>query len=296
MWRRRWTARSAAAPRHERAVTLLEMSGRAGWPDGDAAAPSSPAPASAEPAGPEGSGLGDPALLAPEKSGLLALEASGLLAPEESGLLAPEESGLLARAIGPAPPDPALALLGQLRRHHAPSADHSLRVARILMAMWAHGADRLGDPAILLAGGALHDIGKLFVPAVTLGSARALTAPERETVRRHPETGAAVLHRLGFPPAVVAAARDHHERWAGDGYPSGAPSSGMDVVARAVAVADAFVAMVEPGRAYRAPLGFAAALAEIAACRGTQFDPEAAALLLASLDGGAGRRLESCLG
>lgn len=179
----------------------------------------------------------------------------------------------------------ALALLDQLRRHHAPSADHSIRVARVLTAMWHAAPDILGDPEPVLVGGALHDIGKLFVAAATLGSNRRLDAGELAAIRAHPETGAQVLRVLGFPPLVVAVARDHHERWLGGGYPAGCRSEQLHPVTRAAAVADAFVAMVEPGRAYRQPLASHAALAEILACRGTHFDPQAAEILVASFAG-----------
>jgi len=175
------------------------------------------------------------------------------------------------------------ALVGQLRRHHAPTAAHSARVARVLMLMWARAPERLGDPEPLLIGGALHDIGKLFVPAATLDSDHGLDAAELLMIRRHPETGAEVLRSLGFPPLAIAAARDHHERWEGGGYPSGVRSEGLHVIARATAVADAYVAMVEPGRAYRTPLDPKAAVIELAACRGTHFDPELADILIAEL-------------
>lgn len=177
----------------------------------------------------------------------------------------------------------ARSLVGQLRHHHAPTAAHCARVARVLMRMWARAPDQLGDPETLLIAGALHDIGKLFVPASTLGSDRALDEDGLATIRRHPETGAEVLRSLGFPLVVVAAARDHHERWQGGGYPVGGHSEDLHVVARATAVADAYVAMVEPGRAYRTPLTDGAALAELRACRGTHFDPVLADILLVEL-------------
>lgn len=188
-----------------------------------------------------------------------------------------------------------MSLLDQLRRHHAPSADHSVRVARVLMEMWACAPDRLGDPELVMAGGVLHDIGKLFVPATTLGSDRRLDVAERALIRQHPEAGEHVMQVLGFPSLVIAAARDHHEQWQGGGYPRGCRGEELHPMTRAVTVADAFVAMVEPGRAYRAPLSGHAAQAEIAACRGTHFDPVAADILLASFAGKAELAVEICL-
>ncbi len=175
-----------------------------------------------------------------------------------------------------------LALLDQMRRHHPPTAAHSVRVSRALMAMWGHAPERFGDPELVLMAGALHDIGKLFVPASTLGSGRKLDAEELAAIRQHPITGAEVLASLGFPLAVTDAARFHHERWTGGGYPTGNRSELLHPLTRAVAVADAFVAMVEPGRLYRAPMTKAAALAEISSCSGSHFDPEAADMLIAA--------------
>jgi HD-GYP domain-containing protein (c-di-GMP phosphodiesterase class II) len=102
-------------------------------------------------------------------------------------------------------------------------------------------------------------------------------------IQRHPEAGASVLRKLGFSDQVVAVARDHHERWGGGGYPSGRRADGTDVLARVIAVADSYVAMVEPGRHYRRRIENQAALREIVACRGTQFDPVAADLLVAAM-------------
>jgi putative nucleotidyltransferase with HDIG domain len=180
---------------------------------------------------------------------------------------------------------PALAWLGRLRHHHEASAAHATRVARVLTAMHDHAPEALGDPEVLLIGGLLHDIGKLAVPAAILASDRRLEAAEVALVRRHPEAGAELLRGQGFAPEVVAAARHHHERWQGGGYPTGLPAARLPPLARAVAVADAFTAMVEPGRAYRQPITVAAALAEIDACSGTHFDPRFAAILVGCLRG-----------
>ncbi|MBU8546604.1 MULTISPECIES: HD-GYP domain-containing protein [Roseomonadaceae] len=178
---------------------------------------------------------------------------------------------------------PGLAWLGRLRHHHEASAAHAIRVTQVLMAMWACAPETLGDREALLVAALLHDIGKLAVPASILASDKRLDAAEAALVRRHPEAGAELLRGQGFAPEVVAAARHHHERWQGGGYPTGLPAARLPSLARAVAVADAFVAMVEPGRAYRQPITVASALAEIDACSGTHFDPRFAAILAACL-------------
>jgi putative nucleotidyltransferase with HDIG domain len=221
------------------------------------------------------------------------LQIGGALSTSWSGRSALPVEGKWSALLGTSRPSNATrALLEQLSRHHAPTARHSIRVMRVAVAMWARAPDRLGDAETLLIGGALHDIGKLFVPATTLDSDRPLEATEREMIRRHPEAGAAVLHKLGFSPQVVSAARDHHERWGGGGYPSGCRAEGMHPLAPAIAVADSYVAMIEPGRHYRKRMDSHAALQEIMACRGTQFDPIAADLLVSAMSDQSARAID----
>jgi putative nucleotidyltransferase with HDIG domain len=175
-------------------------------------------------------------------------------------------------------------LLDRLRRHHPASFAHSVRVGRVLLAMQRQASASLGPAETALAAGLLHDIGKLQVPAETLNSPDGLDAAGRALIRAHPEAGAALLAEAGFPPDLVEVVRGHHERWQGGGYPTGRPSSTLPRLARAVSVADALVAMVEPGRRYRTPMRRDAALAELATSAGQHFDPEATALLLATID------------
>lgn len=183
-------------------------------------------------------------------------------------------------------------LLRRLHRHHPDSVAHSIRVAEITMAMWRTAARRadsepLGDVETALLGSLLHDIGKLCVPQAILASPHLLAEEERIAMHGHSGWGAALLCEQGFPEPIAAIARGHHERWSGGGYPTGLPARDQARIVRAVAVADAFDAMTDPRRTYRAPLGRLEALREVAACAGTHFDPFAAQLLAESLSGGA---------
>ena len=64
----------------------------------------------------------------------------------------------------------------------------------------------------------------------------------------------------------------HHERWDGSGYPRGLKGEAIPWKARIIAIADAYDVMTT-GRPYRKALNEAAAVAEIKANAGTQFDP-----------------------
>ena len=119
----------------------------------------------------------------------------------------------------------------------------------------------------------LHDLGKLMVPAEILNKKGDPDKDEWEIVKTHPAEGL----RLAQPLAVwlgdwLDAVGQHHERWDGDGYPAGLAATDIHLGARIVAVADAYDVMTSV-RSYKAPLPAHMAVAEIADCAGSQFDP-----------------------
>jgi HD-GYP domain-containing protein (c-di-GMP phosphodiesterase class II) len=65
--------------------------------------------------------------------------------------------------------------------------------------------------------------------------------------------------------------RHHHERWDGKGYPDGLSGTDIPLLARVVAVADAFDAMTTD-RPYRKAKTQEEAVIELISCSGQQFD------------------------
>jgi HD-GYP domain-containing protein (c-di-GMP phosphodiesterase class II) len=128
-------------------------------------------------------------------------------------------------------------------------------------------------------GGPLHDIGKITVRAEVLRKSGPLTMAELTEIRTHPTAGAALVAPLRSARHALPYVLFHHERWDGSGYPSGLRGRSIPMEARVLGVADAFDAMTS-ARPYRQALSTDRALAEIANCAGTQFDPTVAELFL----------------
>lgn len=126
-----------------------------------------------------------------------------------------------------------------------------------------------------------HDIGKFDVPLELLTRPGALNGEERRVVQLHCVSGANRLARSAGPDAddtttaAVAVALSHHEWWNGAGYPFGLIGTAIPLCARIVAVADVVDALTSV-RSYKPAWRLDAALDEIAAQRGLQFDPECA--------------------
>ncbi len=134
--------------------------------------------------------------------------------------------------------------------------------------------------------GLLHDVGKLFVPSEVLNKSGRLTDEEFEIIKGHPGWGAELCEPLrGWLGEWVDAVGQHHERWDGRGYPAGLAGADIARAARIVSVADVFD-VITSARSYKEPQSATAGRAELAACAGTQFDPE---MVRAFLNVGLGR-------
>lgn len=123
----------------------------------------------------------------------------------------------------------------------------------------------------------LHDIGKIGIRDDILLKQAPLTNEEFEIMKTHTEIGARLLSMM--EPKIqmkmaIDVARWHHEKLDGTGYPDRLKGDQIPMLARIVAVADAFDAMTTD-RPYRKGHSFQVALEEVLRCKGTHFDSAA---------------------
>ncbi len=117
----------------------------------------------------------------------------------------------------------------------------------------------------------LHDIGKIGIKDYVLLKGTDLTPEEFEHIKRHPVIGESIIKDMDLTDAERSIIRHHHERWDGSGYPDGIAGHEIPLLARIVAVADAFDAMTSD-RPYRRAKKSSEAAAELNRCAGHQFD------------------------
>lgn len=126
---------------------------------------------------------------------------------------------------------------------------HSLNVA-LLNGMQAEWLELPPDDAnTLVLVGLLHDIGKTMVPEEIVNAPRRLTEEEMAVMRMHPIYSDDLL-KGKFDDNVRLAARHHHEKLNGTGYPDGLAGEEIGFCARITAISDIYDAMVS-ARSYK---------------------------------------------
>lgn len=119
----------------------------------------------------------------------------------------------------------------------------------------------------------LHDIGKVGIDDRILNKPGKLNNEEWVIMKKHPELGYRIAITNPELESIAEYILSHHERWDGKGYPRGLAGEKIPLLARILAVADAYDAMTED-RVYRKAMEKDNALEEIRNNSGTQFDPE----------------------
>jgi HD-GYP domain-containing protein (c-di-GMP phosphodiesterase class II) len=114
-------------------------------------------------------------------------------------------------------------------------------------------------------------VGKIGIPDAILRKPGRLTVDEFRVVKQHVALGDMILRDLPNIELIRAGVRHHHERWDGTGYLDALAGEDIPLVARILAVGDAFSAMTTT-RPYRKADSVNRALRQLEDASATQLD------------------------
>jgi HD superfamily phosphohydrolase YqeK len=130
--------------------------------------------------------------------------------------------------------------------------------------------------------GLVHDIGKIGLPPGLLEKPGALTLEERRTMQKHSAIGERILANVEQYEDIAHVVRHHHERIDGEGYPDKLTGAHIPLLAKIIAVADAYNAMTSD-RPYRDAMPSRVARLRLAQAVQSQFDTSVVAAFEAIL-------------
>ena len=129
------------------------------------------------------------------------------------------------------------------------------------------------DLQVLKIGGLFHDIGKIGIPDKILLKEGKLTDEEYNEIKTHPSIGAHILENSTIFEEMIPIVLGHHERFDGFGYPQKLKGENIPLMARIVAVADTFHALISD-RPYRKGMSVEKACSILEEGAGIQWDKE----------------------
>jgi putative nucleotidyltransferase with HDIG domain len=151
------------------------------------------------------------------------------------------------------------------------TAGHSLRVMNYALQI-AHSLDLPKEEVEMLKQACLlHDIGKIGIPDGILNKRSPLSEKEREHIIRHPVVGQQILSAVADFQGILRIIQTHHERIDGRGYPEGLTRDEIPLLARILAVADTYDAIISE-RPYRKAKTKQDAITELKNVRDLQLD------------------------
>jgi len=125
---------------------------------------------------------------------------------------------------------------------------------------------------VLTISALFHDVGKVLIPDEILKKPGELSDSEMTLMRNHSLFGMKIIQEMGRFSDCLPLILYHHERYDGKGYPYGLKGKSIPLLARIIAVADAYDAMTA-GRRYKASLEETEAVNRLLLGKGSQFDP-----------------------
>ena len=159
------------------------------------------------------------------------------------------------------------------------TAEHAERMIAIVLSIGKKMGFTKNMLENLERAAVLHDIGKIGIADTILRKKGKLTPEEYKIIKNHPQIGAEIIRAVHFLKDVVPIVLHHHERFDGQGYPSGLKNGEIPLSARIVAIADAYQALMSD-RPYRKAYSKKEALNILKKEAGTHFDKEIVATLI----------------
>lgn len=167
------------------------------------------------------------------------------------------------------------------------TADHALRTAvyakylsnKVYQSGLYLNEFREGHLEYLCTAALLHDIGKVAVPDIILNKDDKLTDAEFEVIKLHTINGEKFIRHnvkdimnYDFIEIAAIVARNHHEKWNGNGYPDKLSGRDIPLSARIMAIADVFDALTS-SRVYKQEFPFKKTIDIMRNERGKSFEP-----------------------
>jgi putative nucleotidyltransferase with HDIG domain len=178
----------------------------------------------------------------------------------------------------------ASALVATLDARDRYTAGHSAAVAVYARDIAARIGMSAADQEKAHLCGLVHDIGKIGLQAGLLEKPGALALDERRQMEEHSVIGERILSKVDDYAEIAAVVRHHHERVDGQGYPDRLQGDDIPLLARIIAVADAYNAMTSD-RPYRDAMPSRVARLRLAQAVESQFDTTIVAAFEAILAG-----------
>lgn len=165
------------------------------------------------------------------------------------------------------------------------TGNHVKRVAEISKILALDIGLSEEEAEIIKLASPLHDLGKIGVPDAILNKPGKHTPEEWEIMKSHALLGYEMLNKSErrILQAGAVLARDHHEHWAGGGYPYNKSGDEIHIYGRITAVADVFDALGSD-RCYKKAWPLDKILDLMRAERGKQFEPSIIDSLLKNID------------
>jgi putative nucleotidyltransferase with HDIG domain len=176
----------------------------------------------------------------------------------------------------------ASALVATLDARDRYTAGHSAAVAIYARDIAARMGLPEGQQELIHVCGLVHDVGKIGLSAGLLEKPGALSLEERRQMEQHSVIGERILKNVEDYGEIAEIVRHHHERVDGNGYPDRLEGEAIPLLARIIAVADAYNAMTSD-RPYRDAMPSRVARLRLAQAVGSQFDTSVVAAFEAIL-------------